>query len=160
MFCSPGSVHTCVQPLGLGSPEHWAGGSGQALHSPSSFPRGKSRQPSHHRQISLLPCGESVKDQWYCFPLQQAEMERISSVWKLSLCTSELTPQHQAPGAQVLQHKPNFSQSQHGTETAYFKSEPAMTLPQQKPCECSTVAHYGLSGAQNTPHHIPSQALH
>lgn len=25
--------------------------------------------------------------------------------------------------------------------------------------ECSTVTHYGLSGAQHTPHHIPKQAL-
>lgn len=35
-----------------------------------------------------------------------------------------------------------------------------MTLSQQKPSECSTMAHYGLSGAQDTPHHIPNQALH
>lgn len=42
-------------------------------------------------------------------------------MWKLSLCSSVLHYNTKALGAQVLQHKTNFSQSQHVMETAYFK---------------------------------------
>lgn len=127
---------------------------------PAAFPEVKAGSLLTKSNFLCSPVGNQWRNNGIVSLFSRQKLKGSALRGSFHWAVQSSTPELHALGAQVLQHRPNFSQSQHVTGTAYFKSEPAMTLPQQKPSECSTMAHYGLSRVQNTPHHIPNQALH